>query len=136
FAARRWIVERIPDVVIATQSITLMKDDLLLITFSCLMIASSLVMSNRSVTRSYPGRTRSLHLLPSGIFVGFVAGTTGIGGGFMIVPALTFAGLRLDTAIGTTLIIIAANSLVGFYGHLSNHAVDWAFLLGLTGCAY
>lgn len=136
FIARRWIIEEIPDVLLHTGYFILMKEDFLLMVFTCLMMVAASVMFVQRVARAYSERPRTIHLLPSGIFVGFVAGSTGIGGGFLIVPALTFAGLGLDTAVSTALIVIAVNSLMGFCGHFVNHTVDWPFLSCLTGCAF
>jgi len=68
-----------------------------------------------------------------GAFVGILTGIVGAGGGFLIIPALVlFARLPMKMAVGTSLLIIAAKSLIGFLGDLSNIQVDWAFLLPFT----
>jgi uncharacterized membrane protein YfcA len=69
-----------------------------------------------------------------GLFVGVITGLVGVGGGFLIIPALTlFAKIPMKKAIGTSLIIIAINSAVGFIGDL-NHISDinWKLLLIFT----
>jgi uncharacterized membrane protein YfcA len=65
-----------------------------------------------------------------GLIVGVVTGLVGAGGGFLIVPALVLlVGLRMKVAVGTSLIIIAIKSLIGFLGDLgSGQAIDWSFL--------
>ena len=75
-------------------------------------------------------------ILIEGAVVGTLTGLVGAGGGFLIIPALVlFAGLEMKRAIGTSLIIIAVKSLVGFTGDMSNYVIDWPFLLTFTGIA-
>jgi len=77
-----------------------------------------------------------LIVLIEGAVVGTLTGLVGAGGGFLIIPALVlFAGLEMKRAIGTSLIIIAVKSLVGFTGDMSNYVIDWPFLLTFTGIA-
>jgi uncharacterized membrane protein YfcA len=77
--------------------------------------------------------------LAGGIGVGLLTGILGVGGGFLIVPALVMlVGLPMSQAVGTSLIIIAANSLAGLAGHLSTPGFDLALTLtfvvaGLAG---
>ncbi|MBT5976799.1 MAG: sulfite exporter TauE/SafE family protein, partial [Flavobacteriales bacterium] len=71
-----------------------------------------------------------LIVLAEGLIVGGLTGLVGAGGGFLIIPALVlFAGLKMKTAIGTSLIIISAKSLIGFLGDVSNYDVDWSLLI-------
>src|SRR5690606_2108928 len=64
------------------------------------------------------------------------AGAVGAGGGFLIIPALVFlAGMPMKKAVGTSLFIIAIQSLAGFAGDAAGTPVDWAFLLPFTGVA-
>jgi uncharacterized membrane protein YfcA len=66
-------------------------------------------------------------------FVGVLIGLIGAGGGFLIIPALlNFAKLPMKKAIGTSLLIIAINSLIGFIGDVQNTIIDWTFLLIFT----
>jgi uncharacterized membrane protein YfcA len=66
-------------------------------------------------------------------FVGVLIGLIGAGGGFLIIPALlNFAELPMKKAIGTSLLIIAINSLIGFIGDVQNTIIDWTFLLIFT----
>src|SRR5436190_8809487 len=66
-----------------------------------------------------------------GLVVGTLTGLVGAGGGFLIIPALVlFAKLSMKQAIGTSLVIIAAKSLIGFTGDiLQGSPMDWTFLL-------
>jgi uncharacterized membrane protein YfcA len=71
-----------------------------------------------------------------GSVVGVLTGVVGAGGGFLIIPALVlFARLPMKSAVGTSLLIIAAKSLIGFLGDLSNLDVEWPFLLEFTALA-
>lgn len=71
-------------------------------------------------------------LLFDGFFVGGLTGMVGVGGGFMIVPALTLlVGLTMQGAVGTSLLIIAMNALAGLSGYSQHVALDWQ-LTGLV----
>jgi uncharacterized membrane protein YfcA len=74
--------------------------------------------------------TKTFLLLLQGLLVGIVTGLLGIGGGFLIVPALFFwAKLPMKMAIGTTLLIIAINSLFSFLTSYTSMTVEWGLLL-------
>jgi len=65
--------------------------------------------------------------LATGAVVGFLTGLLGVGGGFLIVPALTLVlGLPMGVAVGTSLVIIVINSAAGFVAHLGAVQIDWA----------
>lgn len=72
-----------------------------------------------------------------GVAVGVLTGIVGAGGGFLILqPALVLlAKLPMKIAVGTSLLIIAAKSLIGFIGDVHNISVDWPFLFTLTSVA-
>jgi len=71
-----------------------------------------------------------------GLVIGVLTGLVGVGGGFLIVPALVVLGrLPMHQAVGTSLAVIAINALTGFIGYLDQIAVDWRFMLGFTACA-
>jgi uncharacterized membrane protein YfcA len=68
-----------------------------------------------------------------GSVVGVITGIVGAGGGFLIIPALVLlAKLPMKMAVGTSLLIIAAKSLIGFLGDLSSQTIDWQMLLIFT----
>jgi uncharacterized protein len=135
FCTRKWIVCSLPDVLFTCGSIPLTRRSLLLSVFATVIIISSMMVirsrqstSNESTSRPYP-----LALILAGLGVGFLSGLAGVGGGFLILPALVlFAGLRFDIAAGSALPIIAMNSLVGFLGGASSHAVNWLFLISIS----
>lgn len=75
-------------------------------------------------------------ILLEGSVVGVLTGLVGAGGGFLIIPALVILSkLPMKQAIGTSLLIIAAKSLIGFTGDLGQHTMDWTLLLSVTGLA-
>ncbi|HEX8577389.1 MAG TPA: sulfite exporter TauE/SafE family protein, partial [Flavobacterium sp.] len=68
-----------------------------------------------------------------GICIGFITGFLGAGGGFILIPALVLLlKMPMKKAIGTSLSIIALNSLIGFTGDLGNVIIDWHFLITIT----
>ena len=88
---------------------------------------------------------RILLIALEGAAVGVLTGFVGVGGGFLIVPALLILGkLPMRTAIGTSLVIIVMNSTVGFFKYqhfLAEHdlSVDWPTIgifiaVGIIGC--
>ncbi|MBC7842462.1 MAG: sulfite exporter TauE/SafE family protein [Gemmatimonadaceae bacterium] len=75
-------------------------------------------------------------LLPVALSVGVLTGLVGIGGGFLVVPALVLlAGAPMKQAVGTSLLVIAMNSAAGFAGYLGHVTVPWSFMAGFTACA-
>ncbi len=68
--------------------------------------------------------------------VGVLTGLVGIGGGFLIVPALVILGrVPMKQAVGTSLLVIAMNSLTGFAGYLDQVALPWGFMLTFMAIA-
>ncbi len=67
------------------------------------------------------------------IVVGVITGVVGVGGGFLIVPALVLlTGLTMKVAVGTSLLIIAFNSFSGFSGYIGTLTIPWDFLIPFT----
>lgn len=77
-----------------------------------------------------------LHIAGHGVMVGLLAGVVGVGGGFLIVPALVLlSGLSMKRAVGTSLSIVAFQSTAGFAGYAGAVAIDYALLAGFTAVA-
>ena len=73
------------------------------------------------------------HIAIHGIGVGVLTGLVGVGGGFLIVPALVLlSGIPMKMAIGTSLAIVAAKSYAGFAGYMGAVPIDWATMLSFT----
>lgn len=74
--------------------------------------------------------------IPAGILVGLMTGLFGVGGGFLIIPALVLMlGVEMPIAIGTSLLIIVANSAAGVLSHLSATSIDWSTTAAFVGTA-
>lgn len=134
FATRHWIVPAIPTVIIEVGNFIFTKRELLLGIFALLMVLASFrLIRNAGEERSDNRKFRVFLVIVEGTLIGFLTGLVGAGGGFLIIPALVFlTGLPFKTAVGTSLFIIAINSLTGFVGDLLNHSMDWPFLLTIT----
>lgn len=143
YITRKWVVPAIPNEICVGDAFCLSKGALIMVVFAVMMVAAATAMIRRrgpdagdSTSPKNAGAWRFLAIPTEGVVVGFLTGLVGAGGGFLIIPALVlFGGLDMKKAVGTSLLIIAAKSLVGFVGDLANYAVDWGFLLVFTGIA-
>ncbi len=137
FATRKWIIPAIPEVIFQFQSLILTKRFLVLGTFALLMIIASLSMIlTRKEKKTLAAGSRSVLTIVEGSLIGFLTGLVGAGGGFLIIPALVFlTSLPFKRAVGTSLFVIAINSLMGFLGDVLNYSMDWPFLLSITALA-
>lgn len=73
------------------------------------------------------------HIALHGIGVGVLTGLVGVGGGFLIVPALVLlSGIPMKTAVGTSLAIVAAKSYAGFAGYMGGVPIDWGVMGSFT----
>lgn len=137
FSTRKWIVPAIPDILIQTESFVITKRILLLSIFAFLMITASIsTIKGPPIVKNENPRFKTLLIIIEGTLIGFLTGLVGAGGGFLIIPALIWlTGLPFKTAVGTSLFIIAINSLMGFLGDVLNYSIEWPFLLSVTGLA-
>ncbi|MBS1518670.1 MAG: sulfite exporter TauE/SafE family protein [Bacteroidetes bacterium] len=141
FITRKYILPSLPEVIFQSGDFVLSKDIFILLLFAVIMLLSSLLMIFSNVKEKDDQHSMSAKetaiLIFYGIAVGFITGMVGAGGGFLIVPALVFfARIPVKAAIGTSLLIIAANSLSGFAGDLTgNYVIDWKLLLIFLGFA-
>jgi hypothetical protein len=114
----------------------LLPPSVLMLLFACLMLVVGGVMLRGRRETDRPGKCRPLRCLAIGAGVGVLTGFLGVGGGFLIVPALVlFAGLDLTKAVGSSLAIIALNSVSGLVGHLRYTELDWALTTGFLAVA-
>ncbi len=130
FITRKWLIPSIPDTLIQIESIAISKRLFILALFSILIIGASYVMITKNIKPLVNfGHRKTAHLIFQGSFIGMLTGVVGIGGGFLILPALLFlAKLPFNKAVGTTLLIIATKSLVGFLADATNFSFNWGFL--------
>ncbi len=137
YFTHQYILPSIPEKLTLFGNISFSKDVFVLSIFSILMIAASISMIRpMKLDKATKPETEEkvypyLQMAFSGICVGFLAGLVGAGGGFLIIPALILlVKLPMKQAVGTSLLIIAVNSGIGFVSHLQGgQATDWAFLL-------
>ncbi|NUM32665.1 MAG: F0F1 ATP synthase subunit gamma [Bacteroidetes bacterium] len=100
--------------------------------FGVAMIAASVSMIKGSATDEslQNEAVPYLKLVVTAVILGLFTGIVGAGGGFMIVPALVLIlKIPVKDAIGTSLLIIAVNTLIGFTGNIGKVEIDWAFLI-------
>ena len=105
--------------------------------FSVLIIGAAYVMISKNIRPLIDfGDKKKTHLIIQGTLIGVVTGIVGIGGGFLILPALIFlANLPFNKAVGTTLFIIAIKSLTGFVADATMYSFNWGFLSIIIGIA-
>lgn len=140
YLTRAYLVPFIPDQVLTMGDFELSKRLLLMGLFALLMVFASISMirNKKPVVQATGGEQGFKYglILMEGAVVGVLTGLVGAGGGFLIIPALVlFTGLPMKKAVGTSLLIIAAKSLIGFTGDLGNLQPDWQLLLVVTGIA-
>ena len=134
FLTRKYIVPALPET-IGNHAGALSKESFLMIMFAIVMLVVAISMLRKKEAPVYPhSKKPNLILTVIRMFiVGILIGMVGAGGGFLFIPVLIFiAKLPMRKAVGTSLLIIAFNSLIGFTGDIGNHMIDWPFLLGFT----
>lgn len=141
FMTRKLLLPAIPESLFAVGSLDVTKDMMLMVLFAILMVAASVSM----IRDGKPANTTTAEaqkfnyplILVEGAVVGILTGLVGAGGGFLIIPALVvLSKLPMKQAVGTSLLIIAAKSLIGFTGDLmAGKAMDWTLLLSVTALA-
>jgi uncharacterized membrane protein YfcA len=141
FVTRWYVLPAIPEVLMSTNSFTVTKAQGMLLLFAVLMVLAAYNMirkksPNKNSESIADMPSPQLYVVMQGVFVGTLTGLVGAGGGFLIIPALLFlCRLNMKEAIGTSLIIIAANTLFGFFTSKNLHEVDWMFLLSTSAFA-
>lgn len=142
FTTRKFIVPAIPNEVFALGNFIVTKSILMMMLFAVLMVAASVSMIREKKCIDCKEDDEQVFNYPliilEGSIVGILTGLVGAGGGFLIIPALVMLSkLSMKKAIGTSLLIIAAKSLIGFTGDLANIGahINWNILLSVTALA-
>ncbi len=132
---RKFVMPVLPEHFFMIGNFIVTKSLVTMLLFAMVMIVASLNMIKKQVVKTDPDDHR-IHLtkaLIRGVEVGILTGVLGAGGGFLIIPILIFSfHLNMKEAIGTSLLIIAMNSLFGFAGDLFHHPFNWGLLLPIT----
>jgi len=137
FLTRKFLVPALPDPLFTVGEAIITKNIGIMVFFALIMLAASYSMitakkcvdcdEDEPVVFNFP------MIALEGSVVGVITGIVGAGGGFLIIPALVLlAKLPMKLAVGTSLLIIAAKSLIGFLGDLSTQTIDWQLLLIFT----
>jgi uncharacterized membrane protein YfcA len=140
FITRAFIVPLIPVHIFRIGNFHFTKSVLLMLLFASLMlfVSVSMIKERKNDTIERPGEEKYNYpmILLEGTVVGILTGLVGAGGGFLIIPALViFSKLPMKQAVGTSLVIIAAKSLIGFTGDLKHTSMDWQLLITVTALA-
>ncbi len=142
YLTRAFVIPKLPDPVFMLGSHTVSKPLLIMLVFAVLMVVASVTMirtkkSPPAPAKEISAKNRFLLISLEGLVVGAITGFVGAGGGFLIIPALVLlVGMPMKIAVGTSLFIIAAKSLLGFIGDLQHQAfIDWKLLLTVSGIA-
>lgn len=140
YLTRAYIVPAIPSEIFHTGDFTLTKNMLVMVLFAVLMIVASysMIKKDKQPAEEIPQAQKFNYplILIEGTVVGILTGLVGAGGGFLIIPALVvLSKLPMKEAVGTSLVIIAAKSLIGFFGESGESVISWTFLLLVTGFA-
>jgi uncharacterized membrane protein YfcA len=107
-----------------------------LVVFGAVMLAAAgfMLRGRAPLDAETPGRAAQpvmsvLKVVPGGLLVGSLTGIVGVGGGFLIVPALVLLRMPLREAVGTSLLIITGTCAVGFLGYLGHVRLDWTAVM-------
>jgi uncharacterized membrane protein YfcA len=139
YLTRGYLMPAIPDEIGTIGTFMITRNIAIMLFFAIIMLAAAFSMirdkhqdqAESTLRHNYP------LLVLEGIIVGILTGMVGAGGGFLIIPALVlFAKLPMKKAVGTSLVIIAVKSLIGFLGDVgTGQAIDYSFLFTLSAIA-
>lgn len=139
FLVRKYIIPELPEIFFYLGNFAVSKRMLIMLLFSVLVIFSSISMikkheRNHRTDAMWDEFSKSplriYFVLLLAIIIGLITGFVGAGGGFIIIPVLIFfMRIPVKKSVGTSLSIIAVNSLTGFSGNFGNFLIDWHFLM-------
>lgn len=125
YITRAYVLPIIPKEIFSVGNFLVTKDIFLMMLFAIVMILASYSMikpTNRNENEETEIRYNIPMIFLEGSVVGILTGLVGAGGGFLIIPALVLlARLPMKLAVGTSLFIIAAKSLIGFFGDIKTN---------------
>jgi uncharacterized membrane protein YfcA len=137
YLTRKFLVPAIPTEIFTAGDFVVTKSILMMLLFAALMVFASVSMiRDKKAVSEEPKEDKGFNypmILAEGAIVGMLTGLVGAGGGFLIIPALVlFTGLPMKKAVGTSLMIIAAKSLIGFTGDLGHFEMNWNLLITVS----
>jgi len=136
---RHYVVPALPNILFTTGDFEFTRRMAMFGLFAVLMIPAAISMlkerKDRSKSKEKGVSYNYTLILVEGLIVGAITGMIGAGGGFLIIPALVLlANVKMKVAVGTSLVIIAFKSLLGFFlGDALTMEIDWGFLVFFTG---
>ena len=139
FITRKLLMPRIPTVLINIPHFLVTQSMATMVLFAILMLLASIAMIREkkdlvnTKDDTIQNDTHITKLLLYGVLIGLATGFLGAGGGFLLIPALVLIlKMPMKKAVGTSLLIIALNSLIGFTGDIGHFKIDWNFLTIIT----
>jgi uncharacterized protein len=142
FIARHFILPAIPEQLFSIGRLQVHKGSFLMLLFALLMLVAAIsMMRNHDEDKPVPvsdtpHTDNTISLLVPGLVIGLITGLLGAGGGFLIIPTLVlFIKLPMKTAVGSSLLIIALNSIFGFVFSIGHFTLNWQLLGVFTALA-
>ncbi|WP_034044183.1 sulfite exporter TauE/SafE family protein [Wocania ichthyoenteri] len=134
YLSRRYLVPGIPDTLFTISNFSLTKEMSIMVFFAIIMLLASISMiKNKKEPDVITEKQAYYKTFIQGLIIGTITGLIGAGGGFLYVPALVlWANIPMKKAVGTSLIIVTINSLIGFIGDIQTLEIEWIFLLTFT----
>ena len=134
YFTRSFLVPAIPPHIELADGFAVSRKIVIMVFFAIFMLAAALSMIwDAKLTKQNTATGTSYNpfvLAGGGLLIGLITGVVGAGGGFLIIPTLVLlAKIPMKTAVGTSLLIIAIKSLIGFTGDDIEITVNWRFLL-------
>ena len=134
YLSRRYLVPGIPETLFSFGDFELSKGMGIMIFFAIIMLLASISMIKKGKDEDVVSKSQPYYkTFVQGLIIGTITGVIGAGGGFLYVPALVlWANIPMKKAVGTSLIIVTINSLIGFLGDVQTLDIEWVFLLTFT----
>lgn len=141
FLTRKFLIPLIPEHIATIGGFNITEPIVTMVLFAILMVVASVSMirNHKPKTGNSIEDNKKVNLpklLMYGIAIGIATGLLGAGGGFLLIPTLVLlVKLPMKDAVGTSLFIIALNSLIGFTGDIGHFTMNWIFLFKITTIA-
>ena len=134
YLSRRYLVPGIPETIFSIGDYEISKGMGIMIFFAIIMLLASISMIRKGKDEEEVSKSQPYYkTFVQGLIIGAITGIIGAGGGFLYVPALVlWANIPMKKAVGTSLIIVTINSLIGFMGDVQTLDIEWGFLLIFT----
>ncbi len=139
FIIRKFLLPVIPEILYSNKNFTISQSVATMVLFGILMLLASISMikgkEDKLILKAAGEQNGNwaIKLILYGILIGLATGFLGAGGGFLVIPTLVILlKMPMKEAVGTSLLIIALNSLIGFSGDLGHFIINWKLLISIT----